>query len=263
MGQRLGQHFLKNDSILKKIVAELDLGKNETVVEIGPGHGELSRFIVDELRALGGKLIAVEKDERLAELIRKKYLNNNVEVVAGDVLKSLDSITQNFKNRSYKIVGNIPYYITGHLLRIIGELKNKPGACVFLTQEEVAERIVSLPPKMNRLAAAIQFWAEPKIVASVSRENFSPKPKVDSAVIKLETLTQESDSVGDERYYGLIRALFKQPRKTVLNNLVEAGWQKAETAKNLDKIGINPTWRPQNLSIEVIKKIAGIQSDKL
>lgn len=257
---RLGQHFLINKNKLRKIAEALDLKAGDVAVEIGPGHGELTNLLIAELQNCKiARLIAIEKDQKLAEDLRNRIydLRPNVEIVTGDVLKILKSYTLNLK--SYKLVGNIPYYITGHLFRIIGELKNKPALIVLTIQKEVAERVCAEPPQMNLLAASVQFWAEPKIISPVSKKDFRPAPKVDSAIIKL-VIKKLSNYVITQlpNYYRLIKILFKQPRKTIINNLMMTMTMtitKDEVIKQLRLAGINPQDRPQNLSIEQLLKL--------
>ncbi len=274
---------MKNISVAKKIVAALELAPHDTVIEIGPGHGELTKELISNFQfsifkdsAATTKLIAIEKDgvlaEELAKSLRcqildfrkngleKTFLSENILVVAGDALKILPPLVGflNLKtvNCKLKIVGNIPYYITGHLLRTIGELTEKPSLSVLMVQEEVAERIVATPPRMNRLAASVQFWANPKILARIPKNDFMPPPDVDSAVIELKT-KDKKQKIEDAKYYGAVRALFQQPRKTILNNLVATTKATKEVfEKNLIQMGIPPKNRPQNLSIEDIVRIA-------
>ena len=300
----LGQIFLINKDKIRKIVANLDLQKNDLVIEVGPGHGELTEKIRNE--RLDIRIIAIEKDKELAVDLKNKFKNcKNIEVIEGDALKILADLINNLpaspklplRQRSeasqrgerpttnnYKIVGNIPYYITGYLLRIIGELKNKPSLTVLTIQKEVAQRICVKPPKMNLLAASVQFWAEPKIVDYILKKDFRPAPNVDSAIIKLAT-REIKYAIRDKKYYDFIKILFKQPRKTILNNLLSAdlrglesryarinvarhrsftianyskqnlGW-KEEFINELNKTGIKPTDRPQNLSMEKILKLS-------
>ncbi|MDP2598600.1 MAG: rRNA adenine dimethyltransferase family protein [Candidatus Liptonbacteria bacterium] len=201
--------------------------------------------------------LAQNLESRIENLELQKYIS----VIRGDVLKILDSKFQILN--SYKLVGNIPYYITGHLLRVVGELEKKPELCVFTIQKEVAERIVAEPPQMNRLAASVQFWAEPKIIAYISRRDFSPPPEVDSAIIKLETRdTRHEARMSVDKYYGTVRTLFAQPRKTILSNLSAENravrTEKEKIAGRLRGIGIDPLGRPQDLSIEDIKKISAL-----
>ena len=255
--QHLGQHFLKNKKILEKIVDALNIKSGDVIVEIGPGHGELTEQLVISNKELVTRIIAVEKDKKLAQLLKEKFENNNkVEIVSGDILKLLPSLVTDYllPITDYKIVGNIPYYITGHLLRILSELKHKPEIITLLVQKEVAERVVVHPPKMNLLAAATQSWSEPKIIAHVGKKNFSPPPQVDSAIVTLSP----KPHTPNPRYFEFLRTLFKQPRKTIANNLMandKLQMTKSELTKKLAAVRINPNDRPQNLSLSEMQNL--------
>ncbi len=226
--QKLGQHFLKNAAILIALGAK-PRGKTATPEPLS--------------------------------------------IIEGDALKLLPEIVAQLPREArYKIVGNIPYYITGKLLRVVSELEYAPERVIVLIQEEVAERICAAPPAMNRLAASVQFWADATIIARVPRNDFSPPPKVDSAVIVLKNNFLAKNAVRDRkikasvqhaieptRYYKTVRAIFAQPRKTLLNNLsviAGKGVTKEHIITHLQKIGIDPAARPQDLSIEQIIAIA-------
>jgi 16S rRNA (adenine1518-N6/adenine1519-N6)-dimethyltransferase len=289
MPNYLGQHFLKNGAVIAKIIAALDLHAGETIIEIGPGHGELTIPLATAAAKVGAKIIAVEKDEKLAEALRariavagKKENDGSVEIVHGDILEFLKTA----KFTTFKLVGNIPYYLTGHLLRIVSELDGeldgtaaKPERVVLMIQKEVADRLAAEPPKMNRLAASVQFWAEPKIIARVPRADFSPPPEVDSAVVQLiaKTSSKKNAVAESKKYYATVRALFAQPRKTVFNNLRAAKEQEQRENNNpripdkahsktpdnkatiemmLLKLGIDPKSRPQDLTVALIQRIA-------
>jgi 16S rRNA (adenine1518-N6/adenine1519-N6)-dimethyltransferase len=259
---KLGQHFLINKKKIKKIVEALELKNGDTIIEIGPGHGELTEKL--KVKSLKLKVIAIEKDKKLAGAIRNlieiQKLRNYVEIIEGDALKILLKLTKSYKlkTKSYKIVGNIPYYITGRLLRILSELDNKPSLIVLTVQKEVAERLTAQPPKMNLLAASVQFWAKPEIIGYISKKDFKPAPKVDSAIIRLSPTRTNADltRTNAENYYKLIKILFKQPRKTILNNLQPTTNNKQLLIEKLKKIGINPQDRPQNLSIKQIIELS-------
>jgi 16S rRNA (adenine1518-N6/adenine1519-N6)-dimethyltransferase len=259
--KRLGQYSLVDQAILRKIVFALSPERNETVIEIGPGHGELTHHLIHAREDL--KIIAVEKDSELALGLEKIFSNNKkVEIVRGDILKVLPSIVKNLpRGNSYKIIGNIPYYITGHLLRTIGELDPKPYRSVLTVQKEVAERVVAQPPKMNRLAASIQYWSKPRIIFSVSKSSFDPKPRVDSAILSLDKLSEEEvPGNSPDAYYEAVRVLFQQPRKTILNNIasgkIKSKMPKTEIVGKLERLGIDPLKRPQNLDIDMVIKIS-------
>ncbi len=251
---KLGQHFLINKEKTKKIIEALDLKDGDFLIEIGPGHGELTNEL--KIKSAGWRtklrIIAVEKDEKLATYIQKKFVQDkNIQIIQEDILKILPDLIiklPDYPAANYKITGNIPYYITGYLLRIIGELKNKPRLTILMIQKEVAERICANPPGMNLLAASVQFWAEPEIIEYVSRKDFKPQPKVDSAIIKLITLRTANHKL-QTNYYKTIKILFKHPRKTILNNL-------RPVSEKLNSIGIDLKKRPQDLSVDDIKKIS-------
>lgn len=260
----LGQHFLKNPAVAKKIIHALAPQRGEVIVEIGAGHGELTRELAKACAENDCKLFSIEKDRALAERLAAERPVKDLDharIVHGDALTLFAAgfPEKEAAGRPYKIVGNIPYYLTGRLLRLMSERPRHPLRCVFMLQKEVAERIVAKPPHMNRLAASVQFWAEPKIVAVVPKENFYPIPKVNSAVVALDA---KLDAKPDKpqlapRYYAALRALFAQPRKTILNNLIGKSTKgKNEIASAIRESGLDPSDRPQNATVEAIARIA-------
>jgi len=265
MPERLGQHFLKNDSAIKKIIAALDIQPGETIIEIGPGKGALTFPLAEECSQKKCRLITIEKDQKLFSILKEKFKEDlNIFIVEGDVLKELTKIIEEFKNENlkFKIIGNIPYYITGKLLRTISELKNKPSVSVLMVQKEVAERICAIPPRMNLLAAATQYWAGPEIILRLKAKEFDPPPEVDSAVIQLITNGQRQTTQKEgENYYKLIHVIFKQPRKTLANNLKDGlNISRPEIEKILNSLSLPLNSRPQDISIEHIVDIAGLTS---
>ncbi|OGG41270.1 hypothetical protein A3A21_03900 [Candidatus Jorgensenbacteria bacterium RIFCSPLOWO2_01_FULL_45_25b] len=300
MGARLGQHFLKNPTVIERIISALQLAEGDFVIEIGPGRGALTREIIARLQNFKiAKFVAIEKDERLARALassfqsisKHQFSNAQHIIIEGDALKVLPEISKDYKLKaiSYKLVGNIPYYITGKLLRTIGELEHKPTLTVLMTQKEVAERVCAKPPfmnparsrslqtietmvtlkqsafnGMNLLAACVQYWADAEYLFSVSKQEFQPPPKVASAVIRLK-IKDQGLKIND-KYYKLVNVLFKQPRKTILNNLLlsrksearnlKSEMDKERIIKKLQKAGINPSLRPQNLSVPLIIKLS-------
>ena len=251
---------MKNKIAITKIIAALDLKDGDTIIEIGPGRGELTLPLSEmfEVQNVRGKIIAIEKDRELVmnHSSRIKHRTSDIELIHGDALKIIPDITKRLTlaaNR-FKLVGNIPYYITGKLLRVISELENKSAVTVLMIQKEVAERIVAQPPKMNLLAAITQFWAEPKILMTLKPSDFDPAPKVESAIIKF---LPKTDNLNAKHYYALVRIIFKQPRKTLLNNLsdgLEMG--KKEILEKLRESGFNEKTRPQELNVEQIRKLS-------
>ncbi len=266
MRRKLGQHFLKNPLKIKEILTALELKNDDAVIEIGAGHGELTKNLKIEISASPAsgsnlKIFAIEKDEKMARSLRNSITKNgdSIEIINGDALKIIPRLTVQLSN--YKIVGNIPYYITGRLLRTIGELGNKPEIVVLTVQKEVAERIIAKPPRMNLLAASVQFWANPEIVGHIPKREFQPIPKVDSAIVKLTLITLTSRSAWkcykiDSAYYKIIKILFKQPRKTILNNLSASFKARKAITEILIKNKVEPNARPQDLDLETIKNLA-------
>ena len=258
--KRLGQHFLINKSAISRIVAALDLKENETVIEIGPGKGSLTIPLLGVAKKLNCKIIGIEKDSVLSVGLQQTTNNKNLEIVVGDALKILPTIIHHssFIIQKYKVVGNIPYYITGKLLRILSELENKPSLIILMIQKEVAQRIMAKPPQTNLLSAITQFWADPEILFTLNPKDFSPAPEVNSAVIKLVPKKQitTNGSMANNQYYDFVKVLFKQPRQTILNNLKRGlNLKSEEIVEKMNKAKINVQNRPQDLSLEQIGEL--------
>ncbi len=256
--QRLGQHFLQARDVLRAVANALKPEQGQTIVEIGPGHGELTKELQAQHAKFKSKIFAIEKDAKLAESLRIKFAGDaTMEIIEGDALKLLSDIVRlkDPKTTNYAVVGNIPYYITGRVLRILGELEPRPSRVVLTIQKEVAERMCAEPPRMNKLAAIVQFWAEPKIIRIVPRSAFRPEPDVDSAVITLTTKAKPPAKRVFARYTTIARVLFAQPRKTILNNL-RAGFGKEAAEQALRAAELAPELRPQDLSPTDITRIA-------
>lgn len=227
------------------------------LVEIGPGNGELTLPLIKK----GGflKLIAIEKDKDLAATL-KKYENDHFTVQEGDVLKKFPEIA--LENSQKMIVfGNLPYYATGKIFRMLWENQKSIKRGVFMVQKEVAERMMETPGAMNRLAAFVTSWSEPHIAFFVPREDFSPKPKVDSAIV---VLTPKKNGLPEKLfsvYEQFVRVLFAQPRKTALNNLSEffngtTAEKKRHAALFLEKAGVKIDARPQDINISTLIRLA-------
>jgi 16S rRNA (adenine1518-N6/adenine1519-N6)-dimethyltransferase len=255
--QKLGQHFLRNKKILNRIVDKVDLENKLDVIEVGPGEGVLTDVILEKINK-SSRLFVVEKDRLLAaKLINKFTEEKRVEVVEGDILKDLEEVIKNNKIRSYVVVGNIPYYITGKLLRLMATLNPSPQQIIFLLQKEVGERICSKSPKMNRLAASIQLWAEPQVVGEVSRKYFSPPPQVDSIILKITPY--KKPLLTNDEVDKTLKIIFQQPRKTVINNILAAKvLKRGEVEKIFSEYGIPLKVRPQDLSIEEVTRLGKI-----
>ncbi len=250
MSKYLGQHFLKDKNKVEIIIKALEISEGDFIIEIGPGKGALTRKLISVDKSI--ELVGVEKDKKLAKKLKKRLDSDEIKIKEGDILKVLPSLANKI-NKEYKIIGNIPYYITGQLFRVLSGLKNKPVKIVLTVQREVAQRVASRPPKMNKLAASVQVWGEVNIIDYISKECFVPVPKVDSAVIKVVPFENRVN----EKYYKVMRAVFKHPRKTVLNNLYLGLDIDKEKLKNvLTKINVPKNARPQELNIKNIKKMS-------
>lgn len=256
----LGQNFLKDKNILKKIAESIEMQDKDFIFEIGAGHGELTQELMQLInisKLKNVKILAIEKDKKLFKELKKKFKNKNLKLINKDVLKIIPKIKQFLpqNENDFKIIGNIPYYITGKILRQISDLKNKPKICVFTLQKEVGERILSLTPKLNKLSAIINFWAETELILKINKKYFYPQPKVDSVVLKLKTKKNISE-ISELKYYETVNILFKQPRKTILNNLLFFYKDKNKITSILKTLNLDPQSRPQNLSINQIIEIA-------
>ncbi len=238
----LGQNFLANRKILEKIAAGLELKKEETVLEIGPGTGNLTRFLAEK----AGLVIAIEKDKRLyASLKETLKEDKNVRFLNGDALDAdLGKLNQQFNlKNNYKVAGNLPFYISNPLIRKFLEEKLRPKLMVFLVQKEVAERICGQPPKMNLLAVSVQFYSQPEILGYVSRKHFWPRPKVDAAILKITPLAPALKTKTEiDLFFKIVKAGFSQPRKQIINNLF-AGFKKSQPDLCKEKI---KTWLFKN-----------------
>lgn len=255
----LGQNFLSNPKILEKIAAAAELTKKDIVLEIGPGTGNLTKILAER----ASRVIAVEKDSRLIPLLKSDFSGfDNVEIIEGDVLE-LDMTKMPFviqkASLSYKIVGNIPYYITSHLLRTIFESANwrlaRPKLIVLTIQKEVAQRIVAKPPKMSILAVSAQFYADAKIIDYVSKGSFRPSPKVDSAIISLKPKNLKSKPEEITNLFQIVRLGFSSKRKKLVSNLA-GKFDKRLLEKIFIEIGLGPNIRAEELSVEIWLKLA-------
>jgi len=249
--KRLGQHFLVSRKALSRVLEAAQLKKEDTILEIGPGIGVLTSELLPRVK----NVIAIEKDNVMAEALKENTRGfKNLRVIHGDIL-NLEPEKELPKD--YKIVANIPYYITSPFIRRFLEADRRPQLLVLMLQKEVAERIVAKPGKMNILAVSVQFYAEPEIVSFVSCNSFWPKPEVDSAIIKMmprkmmPRVSPLARGINEKEFFRIVRIGFSSPRKKLVNNL-SAGFQisKETGADLLKKIGIESQKRPQDLSLE-------------
>lgn len=248
----LGQHWLDDDGVLDSIIEVANINKNDNVLEVGPGHGSLTR----KLLQTGARLISVEKDERLAADLRATLFNKNLDLRTGDILKfDLTKLPAD-----YKIVANIPYYLTSNLIRILCESTNPPISITLLVQKEVAQRICAEKGQMSVLSVSAQAYYQAKLDIIVPAVLFKPPPKVDSQVVHMERLPQPifKDLV-PQTFFRIVKAGFSSRRKTLLNSLSGGlGLPKVDIEKAISGSGINPSSRPQELSLNEWKKLSTI-----
>jgi 16S rRNA (adenine1518-N6/adenine1519-N6)-dimethyltransferase len=239
----LGQHWLYDLDVLDAIVDSAAVKKHDEILEIGPGLGTLTDVLVKR----GARILALEFDQDLISKLKKKFSNTEqVNIEHGDVR----SFNFSIMSKEYKIVANIPYYLTSNLIRSISETDNPPQIAVLLIQKEVAERICASPGQMGILSVTAQFYFECSLGIEVPAELFTPPPKVDSQVVVLTHRMNKLFNVDEQKYFNLVKAGFSEKRKT-LNNSLSGGLNKSkdEVKKLLYKADISPTARAQELSL--------------
>jgi 16S rRNA (adenine1518-N6/adenine1519-N6)-dimethyltransferase len=251
----LGQNFLQDPLALERIVSAAEIQPTDTVLEIGPGLGSLTRYLAVSAK----EVVAVELDENLLPPL-KTVLSpyRNIRLIQGDMLKlSLKDL--NLEN-DYIVVANIPYYITSAVIRHLLESESKPRRIVLTVQKEVAQRICANPGDMSLLALSVQVYGKPHIAANIPASAFFPAPKVDSAVLVVEIYS--SPRIKEElldTFFKLIKAGFSQKRKTLRNSL-SAGLHisPVNAADILTRVNIDPQRRAETLSIEEWEKLSEI-----
>lgn len=250
--KHFGQHFLKSESALKKIVAAGNISKNDTVLEIGPGTGVLT----EKLLNVAGKVIAIEKDRDLIPVLRDKFSNN----ISNGTLEIIEQDILDFDPESiptpYKLIANIPYYITGLILEKFLSSIHKPMCAVLLVQKEVAERIVARDGKQSILSISVAVYGDPKTIAAVPAGAFNPTPKVDSAILLIDNISNSFFSNLDEAlFFSLIKFVFSKKRKQFGGTLAEYIENKVKALAVLETVRLDPKTRPENLTKEEWKSI--------
>ncbi len=240
----LGQHWLHDRDVLQAMCDAGEVSKEDTVVEIGPGLGTLTELLVEQAKSV----VAVEYDKELFVGLRKSMVKSNLNIVNDDCL----TFDYSKMPQGYKVVANIPYYLTSNLLRVLSESPNPPAVIALLIQKEVAERVAAGPGDMSILSVTTQYYYQAQLDMIVPAELFTPPPKVDSQIITLirreEPLFPDLDV---SKYFRLVKAGFAQRRKKLRSSLA-AGLhiEKAEVEQLLVKAGVDPNARPQELSLE-------------
>ena len=243
----LSQNFLKSRLALEKIISAGEIKSTDTILEIGPGKGALTEKLLEKSK----KVIAVEKDLELFEFLKEKFAkqiaSSSLVLVHGDILK-FNVVRQGLTN--YKIIANIPYNITGAILKKFLTAKNQPKSMILMVQKEVAERIMAQDKKESLLSISVKAYAEPKIIMKVPARYFSPAPKVDSAVLSMRNISRkifEKNKVSEDEFWKIVKLGFAHKRKKLSSNLKslglasgikELGNKRAEDLKLADWISL-------------------------
>lgn len=264
----LGQNFLRSGSVLHSIVSAGDVKNKDTVLEIGPGKGALTEALLEA----GGNVIAVEKDRLLipylSEKFEKEIKTGKLKLIEKDILE-FNPTDANLKSGEYKLIANIPYYITGAILEKFLEEKTRPSTIVFLVQKEVADRIVARDKKESILSISVKAFGIPKNVLKVSKKAFSPQPKVDSAVLKISDISHKyfddwgiSEDQAIKKFFDIVHAGFAHKRKLLARNL-EKAVNKELISKAFSKLELPQSVRAEDLSPERWLSLARLLCDTI
>lgn len=245
----LGQNFLKNDTIIKKIVEEVSPNPEDLIIEIGPGQGALTK----ELQKYNSNLVCFEVDQRLKSYL-ENIINEKTQIIFEDFLKvNLDEYK---KYKSIYIVANLPYYITTPIINKIIKDQLNPKKIVIMVQKEVGERFSSLPgnKEYSAISVYLQYFYDIKKIIDVNKKEFIPVPKVDSVVISMERKKESIKPNNEEIFFKLIQDSFKLKRKTLKNNLSNYNWKKIKSI--LEKLNLPENIRAEQLSLEQFIEIS-------
>ena len=254
---KLGQNFLIDPEIVDEIARISEIEPGESILEIGAGIGTLTQGLLES----GGNVTAIEIDKKLIPVLNETLEGyENFRLIHGDVLK-LD-LREIMQNQSFKVISNLPYYITTPILLALLEQKLPITKIVAMVQREVAERMVAIPNPKNpkiygALSVAVQFFTEPRIVLEVPPRSFLPPPEVDSRVVVCDVRKSPPvEILSEQKFFQIVRASFSQRRKTILNSLIAAGFDRVSAEKNFAEIGIDPTRRGETFSLDEFAKIS-------
>lgn len=252
----LGQNFLKSKTALLKMLEAGEVCADDTILEVGPGKGALTEKLLEKAK----KVIAVEKDHRLIELLQEKFATEitigKLEIVHADIL-DFDQIKYGLSQNNYKIIANIPYYITGQFLRKFLETNNQPSKIVVMVQKEIAQRIIASDPhggadkKESLLSISVKAFGTPKIIMRVGKENFSPAPKVDSAILLISNISKKffiDNQISEEVFFAVIHAGFAHKRKMLASNL-RASFPNIDWEEKFSVKKLSPKIRAENLTL--------------
>ncbi|MBI1999213.1 MAG: ribosomal RNA small subunit methyltransferase A [Parcubacteria group bacterium] len=250
----LGQNFLKNESTARELADAADVGRGDTVVEVGPGRGMITKILLERAE----RVIAVEKDETLAaeltHALAAETAAQKLVVVPADILQ-FEPKNHSLQTTHYKLIGSIPYYITGAFLRRFLSIDPKPRMIAVIVQKEVAERIIAKNGKESLLSISVKAYGAPKYVKTVKAGSFVPAPKVDSAILTIAGISRDFfEDISEDAFFSVVRAGFAHPRKKLSNNLRNKG----ADGPLFKKAGVSPDARAEDLSLEDWKRLARV-----
>ena len=257
----LGQHFLKSERALSVIIETAQIKAEDTILEIGPGTGTLT----EKLLEAGAKVIAVEKDDELFAFLTQKFEKE----ITDEKLKLIHDDILNFQTsnlKTHKLIANIPYNITGAILKKFLGADRQPKQMVLLVQKEVAKRIVAQDSKESILSVSVKAYGTPRYIETVKAGSFAPAPKVDSAIISIENISKEFFSLGQSRalttltisekeFFSMVRAGFKSKRKKLSSNLSTL-FTKEKIKDVFNKLGLDENLRAEDINIGTWQKLA-------
>jgi 16S rRNA (adenine1518-N6/adenine1519-N6)-dimethyltransferase len=257
MPTKFGQNFLKDNTVLDKIIMTAELNVSDSVLEVGPGEGVLTERLIGQAK----KVVVVEIDKNLVIKLRNRFENTkNLDIVNADILEiNLPEllVQNNFVNSGYKIIANIPYYITSPIIRLFLETVYPPKEMLLMVQKEVAERICAKAGNLNILALSVQYYADAEVLFNVPRKAFFPTPEVDSAVIRITLNAKRIEKENTRKFFRIVRAGFSAKRKTLINNLSSSlQLEKTFVEEILKQSGISSKQRAQELDVEDWKKLS-------
>lgn len=263
--KNLGQNFLINEEVVKNIVGCSNIEKEDLVIEIGPGLGTLTKYLLEK----AGKVICIELDTKMLQILEDRFsLYNNFELINNDVLKvDLKNIIEKEKTegkiKNVKIVANLPYYITTPIIMKLLEEELELESITVMIQKEVADRLIATPGEKNTgaITYSVYYYADSEAIMEVPNSSFIPEPEVTSKVIKLNIRKEHAVKPKDkEKMFKIIKYAFMQKRKTLLNSLTNNGVFKNKTqgTEILNSLGIKENVRPEELTLEQFEKISNI-----
>lgn len=257
----LGQNFLKSESALNTIIEEAKIQNSELILEIGPGQGALT----EKLLKTGGQIIAVEKDRELCDFLKQKFqseiANKQLEIIEHDILEfEITEKLEQLQKENYKLIANIPYYITGAIIRKFLEASKSPNKMVLLIQKEVAERIITQNQKESILSLSVKAYGTPRVSKIVKAGSFSPRPKVDSAIFVIDNISKKhfiENGIPEKMFFEILHAGFGHKRKVLIKNLKQIVENRGKKIEDVwAATNLHPQIRAEDLNLETWLKLS-------